>query len=475
MEIILVVLLVLTYVTWVGVYKLFEKAGEKGYLALIPFVNFYTWLKLTGKPVYWILLLFVPIVNVFIYAYMHVDLARSFGKDSLGDHALAIVLPFYFFPKIGFDESTKYLGPVDSLPKIVKGKNREWTEAIVFAVVAATLIRWLLLEAFTIPTPSMENSLLVGDYLFVSKVHYGARTVKTPLQLPLTHQTVWFTSIPSYLDWIQLPQKRLPGISEVKRGDVVVFNYPPEMEHPTDLKTNYIKRCIGQAGDVLEIKNRQVFINGELSPLPEGAQFNYFVKFKKGRASAYNFKDFTTKFHKFEGKDYHQGYVFGDGFIISLTEKEASEAKKLDYIEKVTFELPFNNVPSLFPYKNEFKWTQDNYGPLYIPKKGDTIEVNKENLIIYGDVITKYDGNKKTSISDGKLFVDGKELKEYIIKQNYYFMMGDNRHNSSDSRYWGFVPEDHVVGKAVFIWMSIDKFGGVANKIRWNRLFNIIE
>ena len=463
----------LILISWIGLSKMFVKAGQKGYQAFIPFLNFYIWLKLIGKPTYWIFLLFVPIINVFICAYMHIDIVRSFGRESLGDHTLAILAPFYLFLKIGFDPNSKYIAKATDLPKIEKSKNREWTEAIVFAVVAATLIRWLLLEAFTIPTPSMENSLLVGDYLFVSKVHYGARTVKTPLQLPLTHQTIWFTQIPSYLDWIQLPQKRLPAISEVKRGDVVVFNYPPEFQHPTDLKTNYIKRCVAQAGDTLEVKNRNIWINGSEIKLPEGVQFNYYVKFKPDRISNYNFKSLLNKFHKYEDKDISN--IFKDGLEISLRPDEAEQIQKLDYVASVTFEMPFQRNPVLYPYNPKFNWTQDNYGAIYVPKKGDKIAINPDNIVMYELPISKYEGNKDVSIQGNKLYIDGKEVVEYEFKQNYYFMMGDNRHNSADSRYWGFVPEDHVVGKAVFIWMSIDKNEKFLNKIRWNRLFTVIK
>lgn len=476
MLVFLIVLLILTYVSWVGVYKLFEKAGKPGYLALIPIVNFHTWLTITGKPLYRIALLFVPIVNVFTYAYMNVDLARSFGREGLKDHVMAILLPFIYFPSLGFAKDSVYVGPASELPKPAKSKNREWVEAISFAVVAATLIRWLLLEAYTIPTPSMENSLLVGDYLFVSKVHYGARTVKTPLQLPLTHQTIWFTPIPSYLDWLQLPQRRLPGFSEVKRDDVVVFNYPVELEHPTDLKTNYIKRCVAQAGDSLEIRDREVFINGQPIPYPKGVQFNYFVKFK---GSSYaNRKDLLKRFHKFPDKDFSPMQTHASGMEISLRPEEAEQIRQLSYIESVTFEDALQSQVVLYPFSSRFSdWTQDNYGPIYIPKKGDIIEITRDNLILYESLIKYYEGNKDVSISRDRnqLFIDGKEVKRYEIKQNYYFMMGDNRHNSADSRYWGLVPEDHIVGKAVFVWMSIDKYGNLLHKIRWDRLFRPIR
>lgn len=472
MAILVVIFLVLAYASWAGLYKMFEKAGKPGWQALVPIYNFYVWLGIIGRPLYWLLLLFIPIINVFIYAYMHVDIVRSFGKKGLGEHAMAILIPFIYFPRIGFSED-KYIGPASQLPKEVKTKGREWTEAIVFAVVAATLIRGLVLEAFTIPTPSMENSLLVGDYLFVSKVHYGARTPKTILQVPLTHQTIWLTNIKSYLDWIQLPQYRLPGLTHVKRNDVVVFNYPAEFEHPVDLKTNYIKRCIAVGGDVIRIKNRQVYVNDTAVQLPVKAQYNYHIQFKPGRANNYNYKTIIDKTNKDPNQDIVQ--LYPDGFDISLQPSQAEEVKKLDFVQSVGLDLPMQQNAALYPFNKEFPWSQDNYGPLYVPKKGDAILMNKENVIKYEMVLSKYEGLENVKVENDKLYIDGKPVDKYVFKQNYYFMMGDNRHNSADSRYWGFVPEDHVVGKAVFIWLSVDKNKSFLTKIRWKRLFNIID
>ncbi|MFN3403138.1 MAG: signal peptidase I [Cytophagaceae bacterium] len=346
-----------------------------------------------------------------------------------------------------------------------KSKAREWVDAIVFAVVAATLIRWLFLEAFTIPTPSMEKSLLVGDFLFVSKMHYGARTPKTPLQMPLTHQKIWFTDIPSYLDWIQLPQYRLPGFSEVKNNDVVVFNWPPEEEYPTDLKTNYIKRCIGIGGDSLEIKDQQVFINGKPLANPSEAQFSFRV-FTNQRQE-----------HNFRKLRISEIRPLMDGYFIYTTPETAEKVKGLPGVIRVeAMKRPAGDPePRIFPNSSKFIWNEDNFGPLWIPAKGSTITLDSNNVILYGSTIVSYEGLKNAVIKDGKIYVDGKELKEYTFSQNYYFMMGDNRHNSLDSRYWGFVPADHIVGKALLIWMSIDNQGGFTERIRWRRLFNVIE
>lgn len=360
-----------------------------------------------------------------------------------------------------------------------KGPVREWFDAILFAVVAATLIRWLIMEAYTIPTPSMENSLLVGDFLFVSKFHYGTRTPKTPLQIPLTHQKIWLTEIPSYVTWIQLPQYRLPGFTEVQREDVVVFNVPPRelnegKDYPVDLKTNYIKRCVAISGDVLTIKDRQVMVNGQPIGNPPDMQFSYLVT-SKDEISDRNFEklQIDPDDYNYLGRPESNNAVYQ----MHITKEKAEELKKIPYIVSVNDDYRTHDGPDMriFPAWRSATWNGDNYGPLTIPKAGMKIAINDSTLAFYGQVITEYDHNEEAKIEDKKLFIDGKEVTEYTFKQNYYFMMGDNRHNSLDSRYWGFVPEDHIVGKAFFIWLSIDKHAGFLNKIRWNRFFKLIR
>jgi signal peptidase I len=355
---------------------------------------------------------------------------------------------------------------------------REWADAIVFAVVAATLIRWLIMEAYTIPTPSMENSLLVGDFLFVSKFHYGTRTPKTVLQLPLTHQKIWFTNIPSYLDWVQLPTYRLPGISSVKREDVVVFNVPPKflndnIDYPLDLKTNYIKRCVGIPGDVLKVVDRQLIVNDKVIQNHEGMQFSYLVV-SKDEINERNFtaleldpEDYTYRGRTQENQAYYQMF---------LTPERLEQVKKLPYVVSVTMD-PYQNESHdiIFPITKLQTWTADNYGAITIPAKGMTIAINDSTLSFYGETIKNYEHNKDVKIENGKLLIDGKEVTQYTFKQDYYFMMGDNRHNSLDSRFWGFVPEDHIVGKAFFIWLSLNKYGDAIHKIRWSRFFKLID
>lgn len=374
----------------------------------------------------------------------------------------------------------KFWKSAPSTEKAPKKKTvvREWFDAILFAVVAATLIRWLIMEAYTIPTPSMENSMLVGDFLFVSKFHYGTRTPQTPLQLPLTHQKIWFTDIPSYLDWIKLPYYRLPGFSSVKRSDVVVFNVPDKgenggVDYPVDLKTNYIKRCMGLPGDELTIKDTQVFVNGSAVENPPKMELSYLV-FAKDEINPRNLEklglDPEDYYYSGRTPEYYASYR------MFLTKDMVEEMKKLPYILDVTEDYRGQGPdPLIFPASRRDKWNADNYGPLTIPKKGMTIAVNDSTLGIYGQTIALYDHNDEAVVKDGKLLINGAEVSEYTFKQNYYFMMGDNRHNSRDSRYWGFVPEDHIVGKGFFIWLSIDKYGSWFGKIRWSRFFNLVR
>ncbi|AKD04133.1 signal peptidase I [Pontibacter korlensis] len=357
------------------------------------------------------------------------------------------------------------LKEVNPEQKELKKKSflREWLDAILFAVVAASLIRWVGFEAYTIPTSSMEKSLLVGDFLFVSKLHYGPRTPVTPLQVPLTHQTVWGTSIKSYSDAIQLPSFRLPGFSEIKNGDVVVFNVPTEEQHPSDLRTNYIKRCIGVAGDTVMIQDRQVYINGKVFTTPDKVQYKYLVVPEQ---------QLSQKFFRDRNIRVEEVGLVDKGYVMDITPEEAKQLRTLTFIKDVRlWEYP-RTENELFPNASkEYDWSTDSYGPLYVPKKGATIAITPETLTLYEKVILNYEHNSASVTDDGTLLIDSKEVQEYTFKQDYYFMMGDNRHNSQDSRYWGFVPEDHIVGKAVFVWMSIDDQESFLNKIRWSRLF----
>lgn len=369
-----------------------------------------------------------------------------------------------------------------------KSAVREWWDSVLFAVIAATLIRGLFLEAYTIPTGSMEKSLLIDDFLFVSKVHYGARTPKTILQIPLTHQKIWFTEIPSYLDWIQLPNYRLPGFTDVKNGDVVVFNYPgnpfrPDPSpkpyggyetYPVDLRTNYIKRCIGIPGDTIKSVNAKVFVNGKQFQDSPGTQHYYTVESNTNISE----KLFDKLGIEIKNQSPNNGHIY---YSVNATDEAIKELGSNDFIvniiqkNEISTDSIMNNPMCFLNGSKKFKFTTDNFGSYVVPKKGMKIKLTEENIDLYKSIITTFDHNENAEYKDGKIYIDGKVINEYTFKLNYFFMMGDNRDESDDSRFWGFVPEDHIVGKAVFIWMSIDRNAGLLNKIRWNRLFSLIK
>lgn len=462
----------ITYLAFsVALFFIFKKTESNPMHAFVPFLRLKVWLEITGRPKIWFLWMSIPIITQVMAISLFVDTANCFGKTSFKDHFLAMVCwPFYWI-YIGQQDDVKFIDKVDDLPQIKKGTTREWADAILFAVVAATFIRWATFEAYTIPTPSMEKSLLVGDFLFVSKMHYGPRTPRTPLQVPLTHKFLPFTSdengangIQSYLDWIQLPSWRLPGFTEVKRNDVVVFNYPAE-EVPTDIKTNYIKRCVAQAGDTLKVVHQRVIVNG----IPE----------KDRKEAQLTYKIFPTKeitheqFIDWDITDYVG--QFNQGYIVHTTKRNAAKIVKELYIEKVELVEDDTADPMVIPNSSVMKWNKDNLGPIWIPQSGETIPLTPLNIALYETVIRRFEGNDNVEIKGKELLINGAVANEYTFKQDYYFMMGDNRHNSLDSRFWGFVPANHIVGKAMFIWLSLDQNRSGFSKIRWDRLFNLIK
>ena len=380
-------------------------------------------------------------------------------------------------------------------PKKQKSAFREWLDSVAFAVVAATLIRFFVFEAYTIPTPSMESSLMVGDFLFVSKLHYGVRTPKTPLQLPLTHQKIWFTNIPSYLRWLDLPIYRLPGFSSVKQGDAVVFNVPnfeEDGDAPVDLRTFYVKRCVATPGDVLEVRDQQVIVNGNAMENPVRMQHPIFMKTKENLEEkffeAYGIRNAPDA--SYDSADWlplaepdSQNVLWG--YKLNTSKAMMDEMQALPFNK--TFDTNLFKDPKgvtfidIFPHDTTlYKWNRDFYGPLKVPAKGLTVPMTPGNVALYSEAIQKYEGNKNVLVNGYQISIDGKAITSYTFKQDYYFMMGDNRHNSADSRFWGFVPSDHIVGKAFFVWMSIDankslfswKFWEV---IRWNRLFRFVQ
>lgn len=349
-----------------------------------------------------------------------------------------------------------------------KSKTREWIDALVFAVIAATIIRTFFIEAFTIPTPSMEKSLMVGDFLFVSKVSYGPRTPMTPLSFPFAHQEMPIIGGKSYSEIIKLPYYRLPGFAKIKNNDVVVFNYPMEDDRPVDKQTHYIKRCIGIPGDSLKIIDRLVYINNKPAELVETGQYTYEIKTDGGGINSATLEKLDVT----EG-----GPAFSlDSYRYLLSKNAETEIRKMKNVKSIepVVQAKGQFEDYIFPFDPKLPWNVDNFGTIYIPKTGDKIELNANNIAIYRRAIATYEHNKLEE-KDGKIFINDQEVTHYTFKMGYFWMMGDNRHNSADSRFWGFVPDDHIVGKAVFIWMSWNTNGTFLHKIRWNRLFNFIH
>jgi signal peptidase I len=363
-----------------------------------------------------------------------------------------------------------------------KTKSREWFDAVVFAVIAATLIRTFFIEAYTIPTPSMERSLLVGDFLFVSKLNYGPRTPMTPISFPFAHHTMPLINTKAYWDGLELGYHRLPGFSEVKKGDVVVFNYPMDADspyfRPVDKRENYIKRCQGTPGDTLSVVQAQVFINGKAANNPPEGQIDYKV--------LTNGMDLNPQVTQ----DLHVT-VYPDQQYPTMTPDAYKTLKAYTNVKSITPNIkPAGEPDQVYPTnpnhpvgppnlllggkQHDFKWNVDNYGPIIIPKKGWTVKLDSVTFPIYVRCISVYENNK-VQVVGNDILINGKKTDSYTFKMNYYWMMGDNRHDSDDSRYWGFVPEDHIVGKALFVWMSIDDDASFLNKIRWSRLFKIIH
>ena len=378
----------------------------------------------------------------------------------------------------------------DTLPPKPKSQSREWANSLLFAVVVATLIRWSAVEAYVIPSESMEHSLLVGDYLFVSKLHYGPMTPQTPLQLPLTHQTVPGLGWKSYSDLVQLPTYRFPGFSSVQRNDVVVFHVPHEQQRPADLRTFLIKRCIAVAGDTLEIRQGQVFLNGRPGAVGGAPQTTYFM------AVASPNDEVRQALHDQQVVDYTQpdGLPAATtdpetgkmGYLISCPASVAAFFRRQPYVQALTVAGGVVPENTLFPDAADFhvsgavsaaprRWQLDSYGPLPVPRKGQTVQLTPANAAMYYKIVSQYEHNQGVTWKDGMMQQHGRPLTQYTIKQNYYFMMGDNRHNSEDSRFWGFVPEDHIVGKAVLVWLSLDPYADFFHKVRWNRLFRPVS
>ncbi|RMB63983.1 signal peptidase I [Dokdonia sinensis] len=488
---------------FLGTWKLYVRAGRKAWEAAVPVYNAVVLMKIINRPWWWTILLFIPIVNLMMFPIVWVETARSFGFNTYKDTFLTVITCGLYLFYINYATDAPYIENRELMPKSANG---EWTSSILFAIIAATVVHTYFMQPFTIPTSSLEKTLLVGDYLFVSKFHYGARTPITTVATPMLHDTIPFTKQKSYLSWPQLPYFRLPGFQSIKRNDIVVFSWPidtmevitPGFERgnvrkPIDKKSNYVKRCVGLPGDSLEVRDGYVYINGERNELPDRArlQFSYIVTSSKPMVlnvqSAYG--AFTTV-----DPFYNEQYDITD---IQYDPRISSQGNYVNYVQLTDENKEkLNNNPStinieknkrnsnrgssrLFPWGGDHQWSIDEYGPIYIPKKGETTVINQETIPYYKRLIEVYEGSElgidnKITQNNGQILLNGNPLTEYTFKLDHYWMMGDNRHNSQDARSWGYVPYTHVMGKPVMVWLSLDQNKSFPNNIRWDRMFTTV-
>ena len=496
--------LVIQVIHGLGTWKLYVKAGRQAWEAFIPIYNGVILMKVITRPWWWLLLMFLPIVNLIMIPAVWVETARTFGKDTKLDAFLCFVTLGFYLYYLNYIDDVTFIQDRRLKPKTSAG---EWITSILFAIVAATIVHTYFFQPFVIPSSSLEKSLLVGDFLVVSKLHYGARAPMTTVAAPMVHDTIPVLKAKSYLfndnfetrnsSWqnkLQLPYFRFPAFQKIKNNDYVVFGQPadtlrnmdvftPDRNYykPIDKKTNLVKRCVAIPGDTLEIKEGYVYINGKKNELPDRGelQFSYDVTFKNPIRSQTDIDRVLRVLDKFdiddglggsrEGNDVYRIYAASDKAIAQLKVHPEVASIKRHITEK-------GQYTGTFPRDPYYSWNVDWFGPLYIPKAGTTIDLTVQNLPIYDRIIQEYEGHH-VAAKGTQVFLDGEPTTSYTFEKDYYWMMGDNRHNSIDSRAWGFVPFDHVIGKPVFIWMSIDGINdGLKNwRIRWDRVFTTVN
>ena len=528
------IFLALVLSSFFGLSKLFLKSGIDSWKAFVPIYNFYLLAKLLNKPSWWCLIMIVPGVNIIMYGVYGFNVARAFNKPSNHDLLFASILPYIFFVKLGYDDTAKFVGlsKFEIEPsKLIKN----WVDPIIFAVIAASIIRGYFIEAFTIPTSSLEKSLMVGDFLFVNKFAYGPKIPQTPLSFPFAHHTLPFSETKkSYLEWIKLPYFRLPGFGSVKNNDIVVFNYPdgdtvaigdqnssyyeltrqlsylikrqdlndgqvsksddfyyskaweymnnsknvfpwsnkPIVEivaRPPDKREHYVKRCVGIAGDKFEVRNSDIYINDTLQAMPKKAQHYFLVKCSSRvfgeESNSSNGRISLTNSALLDKLDIYASEVSVEAiskdtivYKLNMPADVAEDVKKIPDVVSVIRKAEQKGFRefTVFPHNNSYAWNNDFFGPLIIPKAGMTLPIDTHNLCLYKKILDTYDDGIHQVISqNGQVLYDQKPINSYTFKQDYYFMMGDNRHNSADSRSWGMVPYDHIVGSPFFVWFSM--------------------
>lgn len=530
-----IIFLIITLVSFAGIAKIFHATNIAPWKAFIPFYNFYELNKLLKKPWWWFLIMLIPGVNLMMWGVYGFNTARALDKTKTSDLLIASFLPPLFFIRLIFDKEIKFVGLDKYHPEPSKF-IKEWADPIVYSVIAVSILRTFFIEAFTIPTSSLEKTLMVGDFLFVNKLSYGPRVPETVLAIPFSHHTLIGTdNIPAFVNWVTLPYMRIPIGGKVERNEIVVFNYPdgdtvihnmqdisyyqavrliamlmknedeksnktptddnyyykmaydyvhqpnninPLNEkpfgkieaRPVDKREHYVKRCVAIAGDTLEIKDGIIYINGKEQPTPIHAQFKYYVTTKgalfgermetKGRIVLSNFQLLDNLDIYINEADLVETKFDTCVYLLTMPIQTVEKVKKLPGVIDVKRKIDPKGQRdiTIFPHHPKFKWNNDNFGPLLIPKKGMTIPMDSNNFILYRTVLSTYDDYGKihqVTMKNGKVWYDNQPIEHYTFKQNYYWMMGDNRHNSADSRSWGFVPMDHIVGEPFFIWLSV--------------------
>jgi len=511
-----------------GSQRLFKLAGVDSWKSLIPVYNIVKHLEIINRPKWWVILVFIPVINLLMIPVIWIEFIKRFNHNSKLDRVLVIsTLGLYLFYISYVSKRTKYVDNI-SFSNFERSLG-----SLVFAVVIATIVHNYILQPFVIPTGSLEKTLRVGDFLLVSKFHYGARVPSTVISFPMVHDTIPILKTRSYLKKPQLPYIRIPGFQEIKNNDIVVFNWPADTVRkffvkekgvikPRDKKSNYVKRAIGVPGDSLEIKDGIVYLNGQENELPERAKPLYTYKiFSKDGVSSNNLKNleidgFIRKFiiRNLSQESYNslkdnilsisntneneyliytddQGIpikkvrelsidireIIDNERELSLTFNDANKIRNSNEFDTIFRSIEKTNYINsvFFPGNKRFNWNNDQLGPIYIPKAGEKIKLTIDDLPLYKKIIRDYENNE-VEVVDNNIYINGEISSNYTFKQDYYWMMGDNRYNSEDSRVWGFVPFDHVLGKPVFIWMSIDGlFNGISNwKFRWDRVFTTI-
>lgn len=490
----ILILVIYSVLYGIATWKLFKYGGESSWKAYVPILNFLTTLKIIQRPWWWILIIFIPVVGPILQIVILIDFLRCYDKKKIGDIMLTIIFNIFYLGFVNYNNNTQFIG--------VENRKETIIASILFAVIFATIIHTYVIQPYVIPTSSMERTLLVGDFLFVSKLNYGARIPMTPIALPFLQSKIPWTGIKphnqinSYIDVVRIPYMRIPGWEKIKRYDIVTFNYPSDSSHNSiDRKDPYVKRCLGLPGDSISFRNGRAFFGKKEEQLPKDAerQFKFkvivngelsnlklkrlmgFVPYEVSNKNGFNeyvFPGLTEKIKK---------HIASWENVVEVKEEIDNLGDKLIscYNEKNTLcncndieNIKIDSTKTIFP--EDKNWNTDQYGPLYIPKKGDNIKLNKNNITQYYNIITRYEGNRKIEIDGEKILIDGKPHQEYKIQQNYYFMIGDNRDGSLDSRFFGYVPEDHILGKPVFIWLSIQGiFDSGDFAIRWNRMFKI--